>query len=328
MTSAQKQQLAAVKGRVLSRLRAELAVGLANIVAGRTISDVEFAALTWSAVPVNPPLPTEPLVKTVQDYIESHWAFLSPHFRKAHNKLRQSRGLPAIPEPEIDHYVAPQGPRIRPVDYSDPELIAAAHAFIGGIERGDDDDFLLKLEIAKARAMTSKATDADLAPLRELLVELTGDPDIARFVQQPAPPKRGARRDYALNQPFETKRREVWLAIVLRIEVIVADETSQQRHIMPIVVAIAAEFLGCSKREIEELKKHPPRVQQAPSDETPAEFAARILNRTPELDAIRTYIERKTGKAPSDEQVVEHVVRVTGCEPGVIREIIKRAKAR
>lgn len=69
-------------------------------------------------------------------YEEDRWPKLSPTFRAAHNRLRQARGQETIPEPKVDLYVKPRAPAIKPFDPSDPEFIAAARAFNGGILPG------------------------------------------------------------------------------------------------------------------------------------------------------------------------------------------------
>jgi hypothetical protein len=68
-------------------------------------------------------------------YEEANWARLSPTFRATHNRLRQARGLPTIPPPLVDLYVAPKQPVIRPFDPTDKEVVAAitnAKFFDGG----------------------------------------------------------------------------------------------------------------------------------------------------------------------------------------------------
>jgi hypothetical protein len=67
-------------------------------------------------------------------YEEANWAKLSPTFRLAHNRLRQTRGLPTIPPPLVDLYVKPRQPLIRPFDPSDKEVqlaLAQARMFDG-----------------------------------------------------------------------------------------------------------------------------------------------------------------------------------------------------
>lgn len=66
-----------------------------------------------------------------KSYEEANWAKLSPAFRRAHNRLRQARGLPAIPDPKIDLYVAPRGPETKPFDPTDREFVAASREFLG-----------------------------------------------------------------------------------------------------------------------------------------------------------------------------------------------------
>src|SRR4029077_9154851 len=46
-----------------------------------------------------------------RSYEEANWARLSPTFRTVHNRLRQLRGMPTIPPPEIDLYVPPERSR-------------------------------------------------------------------------------------------------------------------------------------------------------------------------------------------------------------------------
>jgi hypothetical protein len=63
-----------------------------------------------------------------RSYEEARWPFLSPRFRAAHNRLRQSRGLPSIPEPTIDRYIPP--PRtLKPWDPSDKEWLGAVREY-------------------------------------------------------------------------------------------------------------------------------------------------------------------------------------------------------
>jgi len=52
-------------------------------------------------------------------YEEANWARLSPTFRAAHNRLREERGLPPIPAPVVDHYVAPEPTGIRELTVDD-----------------------------------------------------------------------------------------------------------------------------------------------------------------------------------------------------------------
>jgi hypothetical protein len=334
-----------LKARVLSRLRAELAVELADIVAGRTVSDAAFAAAVPSSIDRNAaPLPTEPLQKTEQSYQanrlsyeEENWARLSPRRQIAHNKLRKARGLPPIlPEPK-EPGKSRRRPLIRPVDDdSDRELAAVVLASRESLRPTDRDVFHWHLEKAMSQAMTPQATDADLEPLRQLVVaRCMGHPGVAQFIQRPPQPERGARRDYARSQPFKLKHRSVWLAEVRRIEEIVADITGKQRDTSPLVVAIAADFLGCSETEIKKLKKlkkhPPPDPPPAPSEESDVEFAARILERESEFDAIFRYLTFtlwKTGKAPSDDEIVAYAAALLKCDPAALREIIKRKKTK
>ena len=73
-----------------------------------------------------PPIREQP----ERSYEEAKWAHLSPAFRAAHNRLRRMRGQSPIPEPALDLYV-PRPPAIRRFDPGDPEVRAAARAFVG-----------------------------------------------------------------------------------------------------------------------------------------------------------------------------------------------------
>ena len=74
----------------------------------------------------NPPRSSE----TEKSYEEANWAHLSPAFRAAHNRLRRMRGQSPIPQPAVDLYV-PKPAVIRQFDANDPEVRAAARAFVG-----------------------------------------------------------------------------------------------------------------------------------------------------------------------------------------------------
>lgn len=69
-------------------------------------------------------------------YEEDRWAHLSPGFRESHNRLRVSRGQQPIPPPKIDLYVPKRGPAGKPFDPANPEFIAAAREFNGGVMPG------------------------------------------------------------------------------------------------------------------------------------------------------------------------------------------------
>jgi hypothetical protein len=51
-----------------------------------------------------------------KSYEEANWAKLSPTFRRAHNRLRQQRGLSPIPDPEIDLWVPSAACKVDKVD--------------------------------------------------------------------------------------------------------------------------------------------------------------------------------------------------------------------
>ena len=72
----------------------------------------------------------------MQSYEEARWAYLSPKFREAHNKLRVTKGLPPIPDPKIDKYVPPKPQKVKPFDPSDKEFVAAVREFHGGAMPG------------------------------------------------------------------------------------------------------------------------------------------------------------------------------------------------
>jgi hypothetical protein len=67
-----------------------------------------------------------------QTYEQANWSRLSPGFRDAHNRWRTARGLPAIPPPAVDLYVAPkETPPVRVPGAEDArEAQAAAREFL------------------------------------------------------------------------------------------------------------------------------------------------------------------------------------------------------
>jgi hypothetical protein len=68
-------------------------------------------------------------------YEEINWPKLSPMFRRAHNQLRQQRGLSPIPEPKIDLYVPPStlAPESKAGQFNprDQEFMASTREFLG-----------------------------------------------------------------------------------------------------------------------------------------------------------------------------------------------------
>jgi hypothetical protein len=73
------------------------------------------------------------VIETGKSYEEENWAKLSPMFRRAHNRLRQMRGLSPIPAPKIDLWVPPPS-EIRTIPPDDPECVQAAREFLGGAQ--------------------------------------------------------------------------------------------------------------------------------------------------------------------------------------------------
>lgn len=83
-------------------------------------------------------------------YEEANWAKLSPHFREAHNRLRQARGLSTIPPPAVDLYVVPKAPVIQPFDPASKEFVAATREFLGGtLMGGGNEGFTINGEFVK-----------------------------------------------------------------------------------------------------------------------------------------------------------------------------------
>ena len=67
----------------------------------------------------------------VKDFLETNWARLSPTFRRAHNQLREARGLPPLAEPAVDLWVPPPPSEVRKLDPAGPEFNVAAREFLG-----------------------------------------------------------------------------------------------------------------------------------------------------------------------------------------------------
>lgn len=73
-----------------------------------------------------------------QSYEEANWAKLSPMFRDAHNRLRQTRGLDPIPPPAIDLYRPPLVKRVDPKEMEalEREANMAKTDFLTGGKKG------------------------------------------------------------------------------------------------------------------------------------------------------------------------------------------------
>ncbi|WP_407146259.1 hypothetical protein [Bradyrhizobium sp. ORS 86] len=84
-------------------------------------------------------------------YEEANWARLSPAFRNAHNRLRQMKGLPTIPAPKIDLYVAPRGPEAKPFDFANTDFVTAGREFLGRpmMGPGGDEGFTINGKLVK-----------------------------------------------------------------------------------------------------------------------------------------------------------------------------------
>lgn len=84
-----------------------------------------------------------------QTYEEAKWAYLSPEFRDAHNRLRQARKLPPIPPPSVDMYVKPKS-TIKPFDPADKEFVAATREFLGStLMGGGNEGFTINGKLIK-----------------------------------------------------------------------------------------------------------------------------------------------------------------------------------
>lgn len=83
-------------------------------------------------------------------YEEARWPYLSPLFRETHNRLRVARGLPPIPPPKVDLYVAPKAPLIKPFNPNDKEFVQATREFLGGtLMGGGKEGFMINGEYVK-----------------------------------------------------------------------------------------------------------------------------------------------------------------------------------
>ena len=68
-----------------------------------------------------------------KSYEEARWAYLSPTFRAAHNRLRIARGMEPLPPPLIDHYKPPPPTQLVPWDPNNAEWRAARLAYERGV---------------------------------------------------------------------------------------------------------------------------------------------------------------------------------------------------
>ena len=102
-----------------------------------------------------------------------------------------------------------------------------------------------------------RARNGDLAPLRKLLIDLTGDPAIADYIAQPSSPPwpKHARQDYARSAPLEQLARRIESHTVRRIREIIEEENGGARVPRELIVEIAAQVLDCSQDEVREIIK-------------------------------------------------------------------------
>jgi hypothetical protein len=132
-----------------------------------------------------------------------------------------------------------------------------------------------------------------------------------------------ARLDYKRDKPDEMVLHGAQVAVIECIRETIAKRIGNKRGIEPLVVEIAAEILfpdddsEVAQGKVSEIIKHgqaPRLLQQAPAAVNPTH-----------VQGIRDFLERKIGKAPTDEQLVAYAAKVLHCSPDEIRAIIKPA---
>jgi hypothetical protein len=101
------------------------------------------------------------------------------------------------------------------------------------------------------------ARRGNVEPLRKILTQLTGDPDIANFITAPpAPPRpKYARKD--ASNPFYNKHaeRQQQAETLRRIRQIIQQEMGTTRNTSALVIDITRKVTGWSRDEILELMK-------------------------------------------------------------------------
>ncbi len=102
-----------------------------------------------------------------------------------------------------------------------------------------------------------QARNGNLEPLRKILADLTGDPDIADFIAQPSPPSwpKHKRKDYARYKPFLEHAKRAQGDTIRRIREIIQEQTGKSYGIGELVIEIAAKVLKCEPEEVRELIK-------------------------------------------------------------------------
>lgn len=100
------------------------------------------------------------------------------------------------------------------------------------------------------------AQAGNVEPLRKILMQLTGDPGIAKFITAPPAPPRPKYARKASN-PFWSKyaERRQQVEKLRRIRQIIQQEIGKTRDTQKRVIQIAAKVMKCSMREIQELTK-------------------------------------------------------------------------
>jgi hypothetical protein len=101
------------------------------------------------------------------------------------------------------------------------------------------------------------ARRGNVEPLRKILTQMTGDPDIADFITAPPAPSRPKYVRRNAPNPFYPKdeQRRDQVEMLRRIRQIVQQEIDRIRDTQNLVIEIAAEVMGCPQREIKELIK-------------------------------------------------------------------------
>ena len=106
-------------------------------------------------------------------------------------------------------------------------------------------------------AAKRKARAGDLEPLQQILVDLTGDPELAAFIAQPVTPawRSHARKDLAAAMPFVKHAREHRGDMIRDIRELVQEKVGARRVSNALVVEIAAKVLNCPEAEIRTIIK-------------------------------------------------------------------------